>query len=514
MARNPTSSCSLWEAGIRTQSYPSLDRDLFIDAVVVGGGIAGITAAYLLLKEGISVAVLEQRHVGYGDTGRTTAHLTQMLDYSYTEISRMHGARAARLAAQSHAAAIDFIEATASREGIECDFERLEGYLIDTSGSLKQEFSDELAFLHETGLKDAAIVSGAPVEGFRNFPAIRLPMQGRMHALNYLSGLAGACVRRGGLIFEGSHVVSLGRGRAETAEGHTVHAKIIVVATHAAIQGSNIFFKQAPYTTYAVAGKVPKGSVPDALYWDSEDPYHYVRLQPAGAVCDYLILGGADHRTGQAGEGGYEARYKELEAWSLGRFPMLKSIEYRWSGEVFEPFDGLAFIGRIPHRNYQIYMATGFSGNGTTYGTLAGLLIADLAAGRVNPWSEIYDPGRKSSIPLKEFVGGNLNVVKQFGADWLSGGDISSLDDLRPGEGGVLRQGLRKLAVYRVDEEHYEISSAVCTHLGCIVHWNGAEKTFDCPCHGSRYTVKGRVKTGPAKKPLKKVEALKLIHGP
>lgn len=501
------SSSTAWEYDFHSEPKPVLDRDLTVDAVVVGAGIAGLSTAYHLLKEGFSVIVLEQNQIGGGDTGCTTAHLTQVLDYDYSEIKKIHGEKAFRLAVQSHAAAIDAIEAIAAQEGIDCDFERVDSYIIDNTGSMNGRMEEELALIHETGRKDAEILKHTPVRTFSGFPAIRIPMQGRVHALKYLRGLAQACVRRGAIIYEDTHAESFEGDLVRTASGHRVTARIIAVTTHAPVDGDKIFLKQAPYRTYAVAGTIPRGSLPDALYWDCESPYHYVRLQPWKDGTDLLIIGGCDHKTGQIPREDYEKQFDDLETWAFHYFPMLRKIDLRWSGQVIEPFDGLAFIGRVPYRKgVEEYMATGFSGNGMTYGTLSGMIIADLAAGRANPWADVYDPVRKSTLSIREFVGENLNVVKRFGKDWLGQGDIQSAEELRPGEGGILRQGLKKLAVYRVDEENYEVHSAVCTHLGCIVQWNGAERTFDCPCHGSRYGVNGEVKTGPARKPLKKVE--------
>jgi len=505
------SSATAWEQPALPPARPFLDRNLTVDAVVIGAGIAGLSTAYHLAKEGLSVIVLEQNRVGSGDTGCTTAHLTQILDYSYSELQKIHGEKALRLAAQSHAAAVDCIEAIVVREGIDCDFERVDGYMIDNTGSMRDRMEEELELILATGRRDAEILKHTPLRTFSQYPAIRVPMQGRIHALKYLYGLAGACTRLGVVIYENTHAQSFDKDVVRTAAGYAVTARIIVVTTHAAIDGDKIFLKQAPYRTYAAAGTIPRGSIPDALYWDSESPYHYVRLQPWNDEKDLLIIGGCDHKTGQLLRDDYEKQFDDLETWARHYFPSLKKIDFRWSGQVIEPFDGLAFIGRIPNRKgVEEYMATGFSGNGITYGTLSGMLIADMAAGRSNPWAEIYNPARKATLPIKEVMSENFNFVKRFGQDWLGHGDIQSVEDLKPGEGGILRQGFRKLAVYRTDQEHFEVHSAVCTHLGCIVQWNGAEKSFDCPCHGSRFGVDGEVKTGPAKKPLKKAELPKL----
>jgi Rieske Fe-S protein len=250
---------------------------------------------------------------------------------------------------------------------------------------------------------------------------------------------------------------------------------------------------------------VPEGAVPRALYWDTLEYYHYVRLQPAPGG-DVLIVGGEDHKAGQAHD--QAERWGRLEAWTRERFPTAGPVEYRWSGMVLETTDGLAFIGRNPLDKENVYIATGDSGMGMTHGTIAGMLLSDLILGRDNPWAKVYDPSRKPvwGMAWKEYVIENANVAKEYVKDWLGGGDVSSAEEIRPGQGAVLRRGLTKVAAYRDEQGELHEHSAVCTHLGCIVHWNGAEKTWDCPCHGSRFDACGRVANGPANKPLAEVE--------
>ncbi|MCI0463179.1 MAG: FAD-dependent oxidoreductase [Gemmataceae bacterium] len=267
-----------------------------------------------------------------------------------------------------------------------------------------------------------------------------------------------------------------------------------------------IHTKQAPYLTYAIGARVPQGSVTRALYWDTLEYYHYVRLQPLSDDQDILIIGGEDHKAGQVHD--QKERHGRLEAWARERFPMIGPIEHRWSGTVMETTDGLAFIGRNPLDAHNVYIATGDSGMGMTHGTIAGMLLTDLILGRQNPWSRIYSPSRKpiKGIAWKEFLVENFNVAKQYARDWASGGEVSSAEQIPPGEGAVIRHGLHKVAVYRDEQGVAHERSAVCTHLGCIVHWNGAEKTWDCPCHGSRFDAQGEVLNGPANTALAEVE--------
>jgi Rieske Fe-S protein len=248
-----------------------------------------------------------------------------------------------------------------------------------------------------------------------------------------------------------------------------------------------------------IAARVAAGSVPRALYWDTADPYHYVRLRRLPGH-DLLIVGGEDHKTGQAHDG--DERLARLEAWAAQHFPELERIEFRWSGQVMEPVDGVAFIGRNAGDADNVYVATGDSGMGMTHGTIAGILLPDLIAGRESPWAALYDPSRKALRAPLEYAKENLNVAAQYAKDYLGAGEIASPDDLAAGEGGVLRRGFAKLAVFRDEQGSVHECSAVCPHLGCIVQFNAVEKTWDCPCHGSRFDGHGRVIVGPASRDL------------
>jgi Rieske Fe-S protein len=264
-----------------------------------------------------------------------------------------------------------------------------------------------------------------------------------------------------------------------------------------------IHTKQAAYRTFVVGLPVSRGSVPRALYWDTPDPYHYVRLVP-GTEGDVLIVGGEDHKTGQ--EDDAEERFARLIAWTRERFPTTGDAVYSWSGQIMEPIDGMAFIGRNPGDARNVYIATGDSGNGMTHGTIAGILLTDLILGRDNPWATLYDPSRITLRAASEFAKENLNVAVQY-ADLVTGGEIDSTDQLASDTGAVLRRGLNKIAAYRDPNGQLHELSAVCPHLGCIVQWNSTEKTWDCPCHGSRFEAQGNVINGPAITGLHRSEA-------
>ena len=496
---------SIWMATATTPARFPLTANLEADVCVVGGGIAGLTIAYLLARENKSVVILEAAQIGAGMTQRTTAHLTYAIDDRYYEIARLHGDDGARLAAQSHAVAIDKIETIASTEGIECEFERLDGYLfLSPEESTEEDLKRELKAAHRAGLIAVEQVEHAPIESFDTGSCLRFPQQAQFHPLKYLIGLSGAIARHGGRIFTGTHVDSIehgSRARVETNTGYSITADAVVFATNTPI--NNLFAihtKQASYTTYVIGGRVPLGSVSRALYWDTGNPYHYIRIESIssqnGIDYDVLIVGGEDHKTGQADDG--EARHARLETWARQRFPMIEDIIFKWSGQVMESNDGLAYIGRNPGHEKNIYIATGDSGMGMTHGTIAGILITDLIKGRENPWTSLYDPSRKSFRAPLEYAKENFNVAAQYLEDYLSGGDVDSVNEIASGEGAIIRQGLKKIAVYRDDQGVVHERSAICPHLGCIVSWNAVEKSWDCPCHGSRFDPYGTVITGPA----------------
>ena len=502
---------SLWRATAEELGAAAMKSDARADVCIIGAGIAGMTTAYLLGREGRSVIVLDDGPIGGGNTERTTAHLSNALDDRYVEMERLHGERGARVAAESHTAAINTIERIVQEEGIDCDFERVDGYLFAPPRKSRKILDDELKAAHRAGLETVERVHRAPLESFDTGGALRFPSQGQFHPMKYLNSLAQLIRRDGGLIFTGgaAHASEIEGGtiaRVVTSGGYTVESAAVVVATNSPVNDRfEIHTKQAPYMTYVIGARIPKGSVPHALYWDTLDPYHYIRVQRAeekSADYEILIIGGEDHKTGQ--EHDFQRRYSRLERWARFRFPMIREIEFQWSGQVFETIDGLAFIGRNPLDEPNVYIATGDSGMGMTHGTIAGLLLTDLIMGRDNHWAEVYDPARKTVSALGEFAKENLNVAAQF-TDYLTPGEVDSVDEVAPGEGALLRSGLSKTAIYRDDDGIVHSMSAVCRHLGCIVNWNTNEKTWDCPCHGSRYDAVGRVINGPANSDLKAV---------
>jgi nitrite reductase/ring-hydroxylating ferredoxin subunit len=361
-------------------------------------------------------------------------------------------------------------------------------------------------------LTDLEMLDRIPGVSFDSGPALRFPIQGQVHPLKYLNGLARAILRDGGQIYSGTHAESIEDGEpatVTTSEGHVITADNVVVATNSPVNDWVILHtKQAAYRTYVIAGRVPRGAIPRGLYWDTPDPYHYIRLQEVDPTLDpsrreeLLIVGGEDHKTGQADDA--EERFRCLEEWTRQRFPMFGHIDFRWSGQIMEPVDYMGFIGKNPGTDQHIFIATGDSGNGITHGTIAGILLSDLVMGRKNAWAKLYDPSRVTLRATPEFLKENLNVAAQYG-DWATGSEVGSYDDIAPGSGAVIRRGAKKIAVYRDEQGEIHERSATCTHLYCVVAWNSVERTWDCPCHGSRFDPYGNVVNGPAITPLAEV---------
>jgi len=488
----------------------ALDRDLEADVCVIGAGIAGLSTAHQLARQGRSVIVLEDGKIGSGETSRTTAHLSNAFDDRYALVERLHGPLGARYVAESHTEAIDEIERTVRDEGIECQFERLDGYLFVPPGDPPDILEREIEACHAVGLMDVSWVDRAPLRDFETGRCLRFPRQAQFHPLRYLNGLALAVERLRGRIFTGTHVASVepgedgGGARVKTASGHTVTAGHAVVATNTPINDMlTLHTKQYPYRTFVIGAPVRRGSVDRALYWDTPHPYHYVRLVPRNEGGDEtLIVGGEDHKTGQADDA--DERYARLERWARERFPGMGAVEYRWSGQVLEPMDTIAYIGRNPG-DENVWVVTGDSGNGLTHGVLAGILLRDLILGRQNPWAEVYEPSRKSLRAGLAFTKENLNMAAQY-ASWVTGGDVEDEEDIPKGSGAVIRHGLKKIAVYRDAGGKLHRFSAVCPHLGAIVSWNSEERTWDCPAHGSRFDAKGKVLNGPANADLAPAE--------
>ena len=498
-------SRSYWMESAPAITGEVLDRDVECDVAIVGSGIAGLSTAYELALAGKSVIVIDRGALGRGMTARTTAHLSTELDDFYADLIDIRGEAEARLYHESQQAAVDRIEAICREAGIAADFRRLDGYLIPTDEYPIADLEREFQACHKIGV-EVDWCDNAPVPGLETGRSLRFPNQGRFHPTRYLAGLAEAIRERGGRLFaDTAHVGEEekdGGVEIKTERGPVIRAGAAVFATNSPTNNKvAIHTKQEPNRTYVIAGRVPKGSVPDVLLWDSFEKYHYVRLQVLSDDEDLLIVGGEDHRSGEADD--MPDRFAALADWTRRRYPGFGNTEYSWSGQVMETIDFMPFSGRNPG-NRRIYIHTGDSGQGITNGVAGALTIASLILGRESRFAPLLDPGRKSAsstTAIAEFIRGQAGAVKNL-AEKLGPGEIDSIEQLGPREGGILRRGLAKLAVYRDEDGAIVERSATCTHMGCVVHWNCFERCWDCPCHGSQFAVDGQVLNGPAVRPL------------
>jgi len=501
-------SQSLWRA---TAAHPArrqttLPRE--VDVLVVGGGITGLTAAYLLARSGRRVAVLERETIGAGETGNSSAHLTQITDLRLSDLAKRFGRDGARLAWEGGGVAIDLIESIVEREAIDCDFARVPGWLC---GPFLEPATDESESLRADAALAAELEIQAtyrranPVDGR---PAMLVADQGIIHPLRYLDGLAAAAERAGATIVEHAEVSQvLQDPLVAVVNGENVACADVVIATHVPIVGSTSLVqatllqtKLYPYSSYVVGGQIDEPLAP-GLYEDTASPYRYLRVHD-GARGAYAILGAADHRTGTVTD--TTERFTEVQRLFVRLLPSVR-IDARWTGQVIETSDGLPFVGETaPHQ----YASAGYAGNGLTFGTLGALVMHDAITGVANPWRDLLDPNRKEldAKVLATVVAENAKYPFYFLADRLRRNRSDDVRTLKPGEGKVLTIGGKAVACHRTEAGELVKVSAVCTHMGCLVRWNVSQRTWDCPCHGSRFTHDGLVLGGPAESPLEKMD--------
>jgi glycine/D-amino acid oxidase-like deaminating enzyme/nitrite reductase/ring-hydroxylating ferredoxin subunit len=496
-----------WADSASIPTFRKIDRDVDADVIVVGAGITGLTTAYRLLEAGRSVAVLERARCAQVDTGHTSAHLTMVTDARLSSLASRFGRTHAQAVWDAGLAAVDEIETIARDEEIDCAFERIDGYLHAPADRRSDEEVEQLrtdATLADEFGFDATFVNEVPLVGA---PGVRVEHQARFHPRRYLAGVANAIIAKGGAIYEHSDADEFATDPPRVkSNGHWLRGKDIVIATHnplvglAGMTSATLFqTKLALYTSYVVAGRAPAGSVPDALFWDTSDPYHYLRIE-RHRDHDLVIFGGEDHKTGQVAD--TSGCYERLERTITSILPQI-SFTHRWSGQVIETPDGLPYIGRMTDHQFA---ATGFSGNGMTFGTLSAILISDAISGRPNPWAELFDPGRTAiGRGLWDYVKENADYPYYMIRDRFAGVESRSLRSVTRGEGRVIEHKGATVAAYRNESGMLTLRSATCTHMGCRVGWNQAEQTWDCPCHGSRFTPQGDVISGPAESPLAEV---------
>jgi glycine/D-amino acid oxidase-like deaminating enzyme/nitrite reductase/ring-hydroxylating ferredoxin subunit len=497
----PNYTNSVWSEATPAPPYPPLAGNVGVDVAVVGGGITGITAALLLARAGRRVAVIEARRIGKGETGKTTAHLTEALDVPYHTLMSRFGLDGARLAAAGQRAAIERIATFAEECGIPCDFRRVSGFAFAETKADRAVLEREAGAAQRLGVA-AVLVDHAPLP-FSIAGALRFENQATIHPRLYLQGLERAFVAMRGQIFEDTQVVAIDEGdpcRVISDRG-VVAARDVIVAAHVPIVNRFLLHaKLAAYRTYVVGVELGgDAGVGDGLYWDMGDPYHYIRPHTIGGR-RYLLVGGEDHKVGEADD--TTAPFERLESYVRVRFARdVAPTDYRWSGQIVESADGLPYVGRNS-LSQNVYVATGYAGNGITQGTLAATVLADQISGVANPFGELLDATRiKPFASAGAVLSENLDYPKHLLADRLVAGmdsGVAAIAAIPPGEGRVVSLGGEKLAVYRNANGQVGALSPVCTHLGCLVHWNTTEKSWDCPCHGSRFDPHGRVLNGPA----------------
>jgi glycine/D-amino acid oxidase-like deaminating enzyme/nitrite reductase/ring-hydroxylating ferredoxin subunit len=494
---------SLWRATHQIGGFRPLDGHTTTDVAIVGGGITGLTAALILSRAGRQVVLLERDTIGSGETGNTTSHLTEAVDGRYQTLTRDFGEDGARLVAQSSREAIAWIDTVVTEAGIDCGFTRVPGYLYTEREKDVEWLANEL---------DAARASGCAVEWvdeaplpFRTYGAVRWEAQAQLHATAYLDGLVKEAITQGLRLYENTRVLGVHEDtpcRVETDRG-TVRATDVFVAANVPVNNRVLLHtKIAAYRSYVIAAAAA-GNVPAGLFWDTDDPYHYTRTHTIDGQT-YLIVGGEDHKTGEQTDTGL--CYDRLATYARERFRTMAS-EFRWSGQIIEPVDGLPFIGRNAV-SQRIYVATGYAGNGITFGTLAGIIAGDLILGRDNPYAALYDATRvKPLASAWDYVKENVGFPAHLITDRLTSlnAEERPVQALAPGEGAIFNSDEGKIAVCRDRQNVVHACSAVCTHLGCDVSWNTSEQTWDCPCHGSRFSPDGTVINGPAVSDLRRV---------
>ena len=498
---------SYWFDSSKRPRFRPLARSLSVDVLVVGGGVTGIVTSYLLHKAGLRVALLERERLASRDSGHTTAHLTCVTDKRLHELANDLGQDHAKATWDAGTAAVDEIERLVQEKNIECEFSRVPGYLhapvsggkVDERPNLKKDaqLANEFGF-------NAAYLGRVP---FMNTPGVRFADQAKFHPLKFLFALAKEIHGDGARIFENSPVTKFdSKKKRAKANGHWINYDRVVLATNnpllgeSGLLGGTLFqTKLSLYSSYVVGAVIPRGSIPIASFWDTNDPYQYLRVDRHGAS-DYVIFGGEDHKTGQVRN--TETCFRKVEKSLLDLVPLAK-IDHRWSGQVILANDGLPYIG--PNEEDQ-FIATAYCGNGYTFGVTAAVMARDWITGIKNPWRDLFSPDRKVIRGgTWDYLRENKDYPYYLIQDRFRSPEGKSLRAVKREEGKILKLGRKKVAVYRDQRGKVKKMSAVCTHMGCLVRWNQAESTWDCPCHGSRFGPKGNVLAGPAEAPLARV---------
>ena len=489
---------SLWEGTTPATEYPVLTGAATADVAVVGGGITGLTAAYLLAVAGVSVAVVERRRIATGTTGNTTAKVTSLHGLAYADLARRHGDDVARRYGEANQAALEEVARIIAAEAIDCDFRRIAAYTYTHSAERVADIEREVDAASRLGLP-ASFTDAVPLP-YATAAAVRFDGQALFHPRKYCLALAEAIVARGGLLFEESRATSIekrdGRYEVRTPEGSVTAAHVIQATLLPFDDPAGTFAKTHASRSYALASEIT-GPAPDGMFLGIDDPGRSVRPHWSDGRT-YLVIGGEEHKTGQDTES--DSHFGVLERWARTEL-RVDRVDYRWSAQDYIPADGIPYVGRLIGGTDGMLAATGFKKWGMTNGTAAAMMLRDIVLEAPNPWLEVFDPRRlKPRQAIGELVGQNVDVARRF-----VGGRVSpapALVDVPPGQGTVVQEGGRRLAVYRDDNGDVTVLSARCTHMGCLVAFNPAERSWDCPCHGSRFDLTGAVIEGPATEPL------------
>ena len=491
---------SFWIASTLESNYPTLTQDLHVDVAIVGAGLVGITAATLLKKAGKRVAVLEAGRVAEGVSGHTTAKVTSLHHLIYSQLINQLGQDKAQLYGESNQAAIEQIANLVREEQIDCDFERKDAYTFATESEHLEKVKQESGAAQRLGLP-ATFVEDTPLP-FDVLGAVKFTNQAQFHPRKYILNLAGKIHGDGSYLFENTRVETVdgeNPGKVKTVHGPTVTAEDVIIATHLPILDQGLFFaKTFPKRSYLIGARIDAAQAPDGMLIGTGKKYRSIRTTPTGDGGRLLLIGGEGHKVGEADD--TEERYQRLAAYARTHFA-IETVDFYWSTQDNVSFDKLPFIGKLTPMNQHIYTATGFSLWGMTKSTLSAMILSDLILGNSNPWAELYEATRPTPFVTQDSIKNNLDVGTRWLGDRLKG-LFDSPDRVDRGSGRLVTVNGKKMAVYRDEAGTLHQVSAVCPHLGCIVDWNAAEKSWDCPCHGSRFNVNGDILHGPAVKCL------------
>lgn len=498
---------SYWMASVPFPNFEQLKTDLKVDVAIVGGGIVGITSAYLLKQSGLKVAVLEAERILHGTTGHTTAKITAQHDLIYQTILAKMGQENAQQYADANQAAIGIIDSIIRQNNIECDFSWQPAYVYTQEEKEVEKIQEEAGVAMKLGLA-ATYLEEIPLP-IKVKAALRFDNQAQFHPLKYLLALANQIPGNGSFLLEHTKAVDLLTGGSPavlTDTGYRVTAPNIILATHYPFHdGNGMYFTRIyPVRSY-VLGITAEDPFPGGMFISSEEPGRSFRAQPMDGGNELILVGGEHHKTGQGGDTG--GHYKNLKE-TADRMFRVREVVTRWSAQDYTSMDQVPYVGTLTSKTPGVYVATGFRKWGMTNGTAAAVMLQDAILGKDNEWAPVFAPSRFTpSASAGKFVSENANVVKELVQSKLAGKEDNA--DIRQGEARVVEADGKKCGAYRDFQGNLHVVDTTCTHLGCEVQWNSAEHSWDCPCHGSRFTCDGEVINGPARKPLPKPDDAK-----